>query len=59
MSTEGVPSSNKKHVGSLKYVGVGMGGGGYIKKTIKFCLADFGNEHQKYPDDIFDTFLQQ
>ena len=42
---KGIPSSNKKHVGSLKYAGGGGMGGGYNKKTITFCLADFGNEH--------------
>ena len=41
---KGMPSSNKKHVGNLKYEGGGNGGGVY-KKTIKFCLAEFGNEH--------------
>ena len=41
---KGIPSSNKKHVGSPKYAG-GGGMGGYNKKTITFCLADFVNEH--------------
>ena len=32
-------------------------GGGYNKKTIAFCLADFGNELKKYSEDIVDTFF--
>ena len=40
---KGIPSSNKKHVGSLKYAGGGEWG--YNKKTITFCLTVFVNEH--------------
>ena len=58
---KGIPSSNKKHVGSLKYVGGGNRRGGVYKKAMTFYLADFGSENLKNIQrrflDIFATVI--
>ena len=40
---KGIPSSNKNMLAGLNMRG--GGGGRYNKKTVTFCLADFGIEH--------------
>ena len=48
---KGIPSSNKKHVGSLKYVGCVRVWCIIRKPYVRMSL-------NKYPEDTFDTFLQ-
>ena len=58
---KGIPSSNKKHVGSLNYGGGGWAGGGGVyskKKLYNFAWLTLGMSIKKIYKDNFDTFLQ-